>query len=109
MSKALLKDPIPEKGIGMYVAINGGIGAWARSLLKLENKAHRLIQVKHSQQDLQAILNLLHNEDNSMRHRPVLDRVLGFTPEDIHQGFAHLKSRRATGKVVFKIEQTDNT
>lgn len=105
ISRQLLKNPNPAQGIGMSITINGSIGAWLRSLLRMESSHTKLIQTKHSKQDLEAILKLLHKNQNELQFAPVIDRTIPFEKSYIVSGFQHLKSRRARGKIVYEMTQ----
>ena len=101
MSISLLKDVT-----GLYVCINGSKSAWFRRLFHIQKKGFRLIMTQHSATDLEQILKLMMSEINDVkwRFRPVIDSTFPFDSDSVVKGFNHLRSRRATGKIVFNME-----
>lgn len=87
-----------EQKHGQYVAINGGVGMWARHVTGVKQGANQhLFLTKWNTEDLETLGELV----TTGKAKPVIDSCWPFTKEGVEKAFAKLKSRRAVGKIVF--------
>jgi len=103
-SRKVLKDVETgeeNKGVGMYVALNGPLWFWFRKFIKCEPKNTHQIICKHKKEDLEGIVDLMTRSEKGFAFLPIIDTELSFSEENVDKGFDRLKSRRAKGKVVF--------
>lgn len=90
---------------GKIVAINGGAWQWLRMLTKMQSNDHQLMITKQSGVDLTSMLDLLLSSSD---FKPIIDSTHLLTDEGIVEGFERLKSRRARGKIVYRIGSTSS-
>jgi len=82
---------------GQYVPINGSVLMWLRYLFKFQAANTHLFLTHMNTRDLKALAEFA--ADGFVK--PIIAETLPFTGEAMKNGFALLKSRRATGKIVF--------
>jgi NADPH:quinone reductase-like Zn-dependent oxidoreductase len=92
-----------KKKTGVYTYLNGGLLSFIRKLTIGTPKSRDLILTEHSKTDLESIIGLMTAQGEKFAFRPNIHQALPFDKENIEAGFAELKSRRAKGKIVFKI------
>ena len=83
---------------GTVVAINGGIGAWMRLLLRCQSSSRKLMLTRQNGEELQAILDLL---GATAKDAVIIDSTHEISASGIDAAFQRLKSRRSRGKVIF--------
>ena len=83
---------------GTVVAINGGINAWLRLLLRCQSSSRKLMLTNQNGKELQTILNLL---GSTAKDAVIIDSTHEISESGIAAAFQRLKSRRSRGKVVF--------
>jgi NADPH:quinone reductase-like Zn-dependent oxidoreductase len=94
-----------QKGVphGQYVAINGGGVMWFKMFTCGQSKNQHLFLTDANTKDLNIISKMI-KEDGML---PVLQQVSIFNSKNVNDGFQLLKSRRAVGKIVFKMGDID--
>ena len=109
ISMELLKPATADKKHGQYVAINGGVDMWVRKFtIGLKANQHTML-TNQNPEDLQQIAKLVDDGWTNSKGvqeflKPVVGEELPFTAEAVEKGFDLLKSRRAKGKIVFKMD-----
>ena len=109
ISIELLKPATADKKHGQYVAINGSRDMWIR-MYTIGFKANQhMMLAKQNPEDLKHLTNLVddgwtNSEGVQEFLKPVIAEELPFTAEAVEKGFDLLKSRRAKGKIVFKMD-----
>ncbi|XP_063675065.1 uncharacterized protein LOC134811884 [Bolinopsis microptera] len=109
ISMELLKPATADKKHGQYVAINGSRDMWIR-MYTIGFKANQhMMLAKQNPEDLQQLAKLVDdgwtNSEGVQEYlKPVIAEELPFTAEAVEKGFDLLKSRRAKGKIVFKMD-----
>lgn len=86
------------KSGGTVVAINGGLSAWLRLLLRCQSSSRKLMLTRQNAQELDTILDLL---GDTAKDAVVVDSTYEISESGVTEAFKRLKSRRARGKVVF--------
>ena len=89
---------------GQYVAINGSAGMWLRKFTIGFKANQHLLTCNTNTQDLSYLAKLI---DENEGIRPVIAENLLFNADNVQKGFDLLKSRRAAGKIVFDIENSE--
>ena len=109
ISIELLKPATADKKHGQYVAINGSRDMWIR-MYTIGFKANQhMMLTKQNPEDLKHLTKLVddgwtNSEGVQEFLKPVIAEELPFTAEAVEKGFDLLKSRRAKGKIVFKMD-----
>jgi len=109
ISMELLKPATADKKHGQYVAINGSADMWLRKFTIGFKANQHLMSLQTNPEDLQQLAKLVDdgwtNSDGAQEFvKPVIAEELPFTAEAVEKGFDLLKSRRAKGKIVFKMD-----
>ena len=83
---------------GTVVAINGGLTAWLRLLLRCQSAHRKLMLTRQNGEELDAILHLL---GDTAKDAVIIDSTHEISEGGVAAAFQRVKSRRARGKVVF--------
>lgn len=90
--------PLLTENTGEYLQLNGGATVWIRALSKTLPKHQNMVLTDMTKANLEEVGSLM----ESSGAKPYLSPHL-FTEEGVKDGFELLKSRRATGKIVFDV------
>ncbi|XP_063695458.1 uncharacterized protein LOC134826886 [Bolinopsis microptera] len=109
ISMELLKPATADKKHGQYVVITGSADMWIRKFTIGSKANQHTMLTKQNPEDQQQLAKLVDdgwtNSEGVQEYlKPVIADELPFTAEAVEKGFDLLKSRRAKGKIVFKMD-----
>jgi NADPH:quinone reductase-like Zn-dependent oxidoreductase len=107
---------VVKENSGIVVALNGGLGMWARKLVGMQQKYtnSHLILTQQRGEDLKAILAIMTRSNTgdkelkseALAFRPIVDKTFPFSEQGTCDAFTALLSRRTKGKIVVNMEES---
>lgn len=114
LSRPLLREASAENQHGQYVAINGNGFRWLRSYTIGLPRNEHLFFMNPSPDDFKTLSALIDEqktvtESPIANFKPIIARTFSLTQDDVTEAFELLKSRRTVGKIVFDMEESNDT